>query len=200
MHEHWHKKSHIIWQPVCALTKPIRWWSTITSKSLGVRKYHDITLCLIVYLCTLCKNIGRGRWPEKESQRRDHIKKQSQLTCLPPKKVGFHTAEHIGTVYCFLFVTSQFVKNRTIENKSSISLGRTTILLALFAQKIFFGQIHFESILSHIRSHQNRLYTTKNGKPENNKQESCVIYLFSIYCVKIVTFSNSKSNITLPFI
>ena len=32
----------------------------------------------------------------------------------------------------------------------------------------------------------------KNGKPRNKKPESSVIYLFSIYCVKIVTILNSK--------
>ena len=41
-----------------------------------------------------------------------------------------------------------------MENESSISFGGTTILLAIFAQNNIFGQIHFESILSHGQSHK----------------------------------------------
>ena len=40
-----------------------------------------------------------------------------------------------------------------MENESSISLGGTIILLALFLQTIFFGgKKHFESILHHSQS------------------------------------------------
>ena len=39
----------------------------------------------------------------------------------------FSTIECIGSIYCFLFVTSKLVKNRTMENESSISLRGTTV-------------------------------------------------------------------------
>ena len=40
-----------------------------------------------------------------------------------------------------LSICNVIVRNHTMKNKSSISLGGTTILLALFAQENMFGQI-----------------------------------------------------------
>ena len=68
-----------------------------------------------------------------------------------------------------------------MENKCSISLGGTKILLALFAQNKFFGQIHFKSILWHSQSFQKILLTTKNGKPVNKKTESFFTYSFMFW-------------------
>ena len=67
-----------------------------------------------------------------------------------------------------------------MDNKSNISLGGTKTLLALLAQKNFFGQTW--SVTS-----KKLLNYKKNVKTVNKKPESCVIYLFSIYCVEIVT-------------
>ena len=63
---------------------------------------------------------------------------------------ALRTMEYVSSSQCFLLMTSQLVKKVPMENESSI-------LLALFAQKNFLGQIHFESIFSHGRPHQKRL-------------------------------------------
>ena len=47
-------------------------------------------------------------------------------------------------------------QNRTVESKSSISLGgcyKFYLLSSVFGHNIIFGQIHFELILSHDQSH-----------------------------------------------
>ena len=44
-------------------------------------------------------------------------------------------------IFRFLTMEYTLVKNHTMENKSSISLGGTTIILALFARENIFGQI-----------------------------------------------------------
>ena len=52
----------------------------------------------------------------------------------------FHTMECIGTIYCFLHVTSSFVKKVPMEKKSNIPLGGAIILLTLFLQNYFMGK------------------------------------------------------------
>ena len=62
-----------------------------------------------------------------------------------PQIVRFHTMEYIRSIYSFLFVMSEFVKKRTMEKKSNISLGRTKIFsfsFPLCAEITFLGQIH----------------------------------------------------------
>ena len=73
--------------------------------------------------------------------------------------------------------------------ESLISLGGTIILLALFVQKYFFGQKYILSRSSDpVSSHFQNLYSTKSvGLSAFRK-----VYLFSIYCVKSVTFWNGK--------
>ena len=63
----------------------------------------------------------------------------------------FRTTDYIGSIERFLFVTPQLVKKRTMENKTNISLGSN---FPLFAKIAFFGQKHFESILTHGQSYQ----------------------------------------------
>ena len=84
-----------------------------------------------------------------------------------------------------------------MENENNISLAGTKILLTLFAQKYVWGYKHFESILPQSQSLQKTL-NYKEPLSQGIKTESCVINLFSLYCEKIVTLSNSKSKITPP--
>ena len=53
---------------------------------------------------------------------------KSQLTRFLLSLCIFCTMECIGSIYCFLFVTSLLVKTHTMENESGISLGRATNL------------------------------------------------------------------------
>ena len=71
---------------------------------------------------------------------------------IPAQKNCIGTHEIVRTIYCFLFLTSQLVKNCTHENESNISLGGATNFtrsLFLFAHSnLIWGQYHFECFKS----------------------------------------------------
>ena len=91
--------------------------------------------------------------------------------------VHFPTMEYIESIWCFLLMTSQLVKKVPMENESSISLGGTIILLALFVQKtplgkyfflLFFGlqlmrsqrKLYMDGICSTVRKRAKRTWDT----------------------------------------
>ena len=84
---------------------------------------------------------GKVREVTLQSSERYRTCEQSPLTYFSLVFVRFRTVECITTRLRFLLMMWQLVKKVPLENKSSISLGGTIVLLALFAHNFIFRQI-----------------------------------------------------------